>query len=253
MGIERLQPTEEQRKFFVTAIERDHAVAVAGLIKRFGLELWLTHTRLEPRQTGTIIHKMSGGPLNIAAFLGKDDLAVSLLQQGAQPLTSLASSGTAEDHADGDTNSATCAVIEHAWDNKMPKLARALMEQPGGVDWNYASAVSTRWCSGFADDSLFNKVRRFKDSLEFFGEVGLFAGRVGQNKVRVVKVDGTFEVQLNGSITGYYPTMACGIAAVAKKLGLEPIVPLPPVSLAARMPEASLAQSTSDIADDIPY
>jgi hypothetical protein len=253
MGIERLQPTEEQKQFLVTAIERDNASAVAQLIKRFGLEVWLTHKRYEKRDTGTVIHAMAGTPVHIAAFLGKDALAVLLLQQGAQRWTSIASFGTAEEEADGESELQTVALVEHAVRNKLPLLTRALMELAPDIDWNHLNSVTSKWGGTFNDDTLFDKFRTFKDNLDFVGQVGLFAGLVRQSQVKVAAVDGTFEVRINGCVIGYYPTMASGIAKVAATLGLEPITPLatPPAPPAT---DASLKQRVTDsVVDDIPY
>lgn len=248
MGIERFNPTDEQRQFLVTAMERDNAVAVSTLLKRFGMEVWLKHREVEPRKTGAVFRELQGTVLSMAAYLRKDALAVSLLKYGAEPQQSYFYNGVVGDE---DCDVTTVTVIGLALQNELSKLTLALMERPKGIDWNHRNAYSAAGSiTEYHDDTLFDSCRRFEATREFLGKVGIFAGQVGQSMVRINGVPGYFKVVINDVDKGYFPTMGAGLDAVARELGMEPIVPLPPPPAA---PVARECDLLSCVEDDIPY
>jgi hypothetical protein len=252
MGIERLEATDEQRKYLVTAIEREADTAVASLLQRFGREVWLKHRRVEQREPCNVFHEIQGTALNIAAHLGKDALAATLVRQGAEVKTGYTYFGAVDDeNEDEGYDVTTVTVIDDAVRNKLVWLARALMERSPGVDWNHQNSHTARGdFNSMLDDSLFNHTRRFETTLEFLEEVGLFAGKVGQSMVRITGAAGSFNVVMDGLDKGYYPTMGAGLAAVATELGMEAIEPIPPLPPSLPATNVSFGHSPED---DIPY
>lgn len=195
---------------FIDAIAGDDLAALQRLVPVHGTEIRLGFRRIEKNAEDSVTLDLDGTPLNMAATLQREALAVYLVEMGAVPDQATFTSDDGHCWA-----CHTVTPIEQATSFRMVKLTQALMNSASLTDWTCPGRRDLQdWPSSRALPGIFFGLLDNQDVMAFFGSVGVFRGLVDGVRVDILKDAGGFALQLNGAPCGRYPTMANSLQAV---------------------------------------
>jgi hypothetical protein len=200
---------------FIDAIAGDNLDALQHLVQQHGTELNLLFRRVTDDGNGPeVTLDLDGTPLNMAATLQREALAVYLVERGAIHSEAVFTS----DDGNG-WDSHTVKPMEQATSFGMAMLTRALMNSATPVDWTSPGwRDRDDWPASRTTPGSFLGLLDHPDIMTFIGTTGLFRGLVDGHLVQVRATEAGFVIHTDGVPQGSFPTMADSLYAVRELL-----------------------------------
>jgi hypothetical protein len=199
----------------IAAIKDDNRNALYALLEQHGINCYFKYTWNTNEFGENSQHECRGNAANIAVRLENEALAVELLHQGIEVIDTYYAVESALGWEEG-----TSSLIENAMYYQMPDLVRELMSRSPGMEWSREDRYD---CDGYAagcwSDSLFLKVLKHADTMQFLERVGLFAGTLNGHLVNISNEAGQFRIKVGEDDLGLEPKLASALAVVKSKVG----------------------------------